>query len=206
MTNSNTKNRTKVITTTIATLVFGLVLLSPTTVLPSVHAVSTTHSERFVPLKPMSKDLAKKLVNPLAYADEVDVTAYDNNGNEYESIYVPDSASSTGYEWYGIYTPSGGSPKSAQADVSYPCDSYAHQQTLGVEYQGSGTWEMAFIDQGGSLWDTKVTSGGTSINTGQSTLNYGSNISVDSTANNSNDFIAVYHHINPTCPAVPTKH
>lgn len=199
-------DKTKIATTVIAALTIGLVLLSPMAVLPSAHAVSTVHKEKFIPLKPMSKDLAKKLASPLAYADEVDVIAYDNNGNEYESIYVPDSASSTGYEWYGIYTPNGGSPQSAQADVSYPCDSYTNPQTLGDEYQGSGVWEMAFIDQGGTLWDTKVTSGGTSINTSQSTLNYGSNISIDSTTNNSNDFVVVYHHITPTCPAVPSKH
>ncbi len=207
MTNNNFKNnKTKTVTTIAAALMLGLVLLSPMTVLPSAHAAPAIHAKKFIPLKPMSKELAKKLANPLTpYGDEVDVIAYDNNGNEYESIYVPDSSSSTGYEWYGVYTPNGGSPKSSQADVNYPCDSATYPQTLGDEYKGSGQWEMGFVDQSGTFTYTTVTTSGTSINTSQSTLNYGSNVSIDSTTNNSSNFVVVYHHISPTCPAGPTK-
>ena len=197
--------KTKTAVTIVTALAIGLIMLSPMTVLPSAHAVSTTHIKKFVPLKPMSKTLAKKLVSPLVAADEVEIYAFDNNGNEYESIYEPDASSSTGYEWYGIFFPSSGSEQVAQADVAYPCDSVSNPQNLEIYYLGSGQWEMAFTDQSGVTTYTTVNSGGTSVNTNDAGIFDGSDISIDSTTLNTSEFVVTYHHISPTCPAIPAK-
>ncbi len=173
-------NKTRISTTIISAMMIGAVLLAPNTILPSVNAL---------PLAP--------------YADEVDVIAYDTNGNEYESLYVPDSSSSTGYEWYGIYTPNGGSPHSTQFDVAYPCDSYTNRQTLGVQFLGNGQWKMLFLDQANVEKSVTITTDGSVIDTGSSILNYGTNVSIDSITNNGANLVVQYHHISPVCPTTP---
>ncbi len=206
MTNSKFKNnRTKTVATIVAALAIGLMMASPMMMLPSAHAVPATHTKKFVPLKPMSKDLAKKIASPLITSEEVEIYAFDTNGNEYESIYEPDASSSTGWEWYGIFFPSTGSEQVAQADVNYPCYSVANPQNLEIYNLGSGQWEMAFTDQSGLTHYTTVNSGGTSINTNDAGIFDGSDVSIDSTTLNTSEFVVVYHHIHPICPATPAK-